>query len=303
MKTRLFSPVDTEPANGSGVETDGSDVYEVATEVDTTTEVPETDVGATPHVDEKVDKKTATQNPDDEQTPASPAPVIPAKPAAVQQPSEEERIAKIAAAVVNAGRAPTQATPQQEPELSDAQIRTLLNPVQVTPALLQQFGIEDASPEQVGAYQQFANGIVKNAVSVVNLLMEQKFRENLSPYEPYVNFVAQQQAKQHIDSFYGENPDLQKYEKFVQLSAQQISPHKADGSMKTAKEVYSEVASSVRGMLAQAGVTIASPSANPSAVVTNKGAVPRMAALASTGRSQGGQPSGEQNNPDADVYT
>ena len=313
MKTRLLSPVDSEPANGTGTETDGSDVYEAATEVDTTQAepgaVPETDVSQTPHTDEAVDKKTAAQNPDDEQlTPEQNQAKIVAEGAAAAktgvQPSDDERIAKIATAVVAAAQ-PRQSAPAapQEPQLTDEQVRNLLNPIEVTPDLLRNFGIENASPEQVGAYQQFANGIVKNAVSVANLLVEQKLRENLAPYQPYVDFVANQQAQQHNSEFYKEHGDLQKYEKFVQLAAQQISPFKADKSMKSAKEVYTEVATSVRGMLAQAGVTLQSPSANPSAVAKPGSAVPRMAALASTGRSQGGQPSGEQNNPDADIYT
>jgi len=307
MKTRLFEPIGGEPANGSGVETLGDDIYAPSTEIDTTsetqTEVGETDIAQTQRTSEQVDKNAANQQ-DEGDVNASPAAqtTVAAKPA-VAQPTEEERIAKIAAAVVNAGRAPTQEQQQQVPELTQAQIRQLLNPVEVTPDVLRAFGIENASPEQVAAYQQFANSIVRNASSVANLVIEQKLRESLSPYQPYVNFIEQQQAKQHVDTFYSKHGELQKYEKFVQLAAQSISPVKADKTMKSANEVYDEVASSVKAMLAEAGVTIASPSANPSAVVNKGSAVPRMASLASTGRSQGGQPSGEQNNPDADIYS
>ena len=313
--TRLLEPVGDEPAGGTGVDTAGDDIYEAASEVDTTSgepgEVPSTDIGQTPHTDEPVGKDAGEPGVDPQSpTGQKPAgdPAVPAKPAspAQPQPSEDERIAKIAAAAVAATRqqAPAASTQQQQEELSPEQIKQLLNPVEVTPELLAQFGIENASPQQVQAYQTFANNVVRNAVSVANLIVEQKMRENLAPYEPYVQFIAQQQAKQHVDSFYTKHGELQKYGKFVELAAKQLSPTKADGTQKSADEVYDEVAASVKAMLAEAGVTIASPSANPSAVAPQgKTAVPKMAAMTATGRSQGGQPSGEQNNPDADIYT
>jgi hypothetical protein len=293
--------------NSAAVETDGSDVYEGSSGEES--EIPSTDMAETEHTEEKV---TPAEVNEDEVEQHAEGVVeqkekTPEELAAATLEAEESRIAKIAAAVVkqSAPQAPaidqSKENQSQEPELSPEQVKQLLNPIEVTADSLRAFGIESATPEMVQGVQAIFQATVKNAVSVSNLLIEQKLRSTLAPYEPYVNFVQQQQAKQHIDSFYTKHGDLKKYEKFVQISAQQISPRQQDGSMKSADQVYDEVATNVRNMLKEAGVTIASPAAKPSAGVGGR-AVPKMAGLATSGRSLGGQPSGERNNPDSEIY-
>ena len=229
-------------------------------------------------------------------------PVAPAKPAE----SEEERLTRIAttaAARVAAQNAPKgQPAQPQEEQLTQEQIDQLINPVRVTADTLKAFGIENASPEMIKGVQTFSNAIVKNAYSLAGLRMEQMLRTTLAPYEPLVAYIQERQAKETVDSFYGGNPELKKYEKLVQMAATKVSHQKEDGSSKSLAEVYSEVANLTKTMLTEMGITLTPGNANPGAAPKNNG-VPTMAALQGAGRSMGGQPSGEPNNPDADIYS
>lgn len=216
---------------------------------------------------------------------------------------EDRRIAKIVAETAKTFTRSSQDTQQQQPKLSAEEIDRLLNPVRVDANTLKAFGINDATPEQIAGAQAFANSIVKNATSIANLVIEQRMRQTLTPYEPMVQFIQQQQTKQHIDAFYSRHTGLQKYEKLVQVAAKQVSPVKQDGSEKTPIEVFDEVADVVKSILQQSGITIENSGQATQRAASSGRSVPRMAALQGAGRSAGGSSSGGANNPDADIYT
>lgn len=186
-------------------------------------------------------------------------------------------------------------------QLTPQQLREKLNPVEVSADTLKSFGFEAATPEQVAGFQSFSNSIVKNAVSIARIMIEQKTKEFEQALGPIYAEREQAQLANAKTSFYEANKDLAKYEKIVQVAASEVSPKKADGSFKSDKEIMTEVATLARTTLASYGITLSTP-ANLSASGANR--VPSPNRLSPNGRS-GGDNNGQQgkaNNPDADIY-
>lgn len=213
----------------------------------------------------------------------------------------EEQISKVAEQFFSkvtkaAGSAqPAQQQKKEEftitPELAES-----LKPVRVTQQMLAGLGFDGATPEQIQAFQAFADAIVTHAAHVSNFLQQRTFQQAASQYDPIVNYVKQMQYEAHRNSFYGENKDLQKYEKFVRFAASQVSPTKADGSEKSAKEVATEVAAATRALLKEAGINLDSQnSANQVTPGTNT--APKMPTLDTGGGSMSGSTQGKNTKP------
>lgn len=174
------------------------------------------------------------------------------------------------------------------PELAES-----LKPVRVTQQLLAGLGFEGASPEQVAAFQTFADAIVTHAAHVSSFLQQRALNELNSRLEPYAGYLDQQRAEAHRTSFFAENKDLQKYGQFVSFAASKIVPNKADGTPKTVKEISLEVANATRSLLKEAGVNLDSQNNANQGSASTSTTVPKMPSLATAGGSMSGSNQGK----------
>lgn len=219
------------------------------------------------------------------------------------EPTDDERYAKIAAqaaAAVIKQQAPVklEAQTQQEPDLTEDEIKSILNPVVVDQNMLSEIGFEGATPQQVQGFQKFANSIVRNATSVAALITEQKIRSVLEANQGLFQHYEKAQQKEYQDTFYGKYPQLGNYKKFVSLAANQISPNKPDGSHKTVDEVGEEISGLVNSMLSEIGVNGEAGQLQ----AQQPSQVPKMAAMQVSGRGNASNASTKQNDPNADIY-
>lgn len=194
-----------------------------------------------------------------------------------------------------------QAGPQEE-QISPAQIKQLLNPVEVTPEILA--GIRDEDPAKATAnLQNFANAIVKNAYSITKLMLERKEKQINAMLQPIMAQHEKMAVHQVRSEFYSKFGHLQKFDKIVKAAANEVSPTNANGSEKSKDQIFKEVAASTIATLKSLGVQVNSPNANPSAGAPNRGGVPQPNKFGAPGRSGGGN-NGKvhENNPDADIY-
>jgi len=200
------------------------------------------------------------------------------------------------------GLAPATPTKEAGPApLSTEQIKQMLNPVEVTMESLQSMGFENPSVEQIAGFQQFSNAVVKNAVSIARVMIQQQVKTFEAALSPLTAQHAESQEKQTRQEFYDGNKDLLKYDKIVRLAAKEVNPFAADGSEKTKEQIYKEVAVNTKATLQSLGIKLESL-ANPGAV--GGGNVPQPNKFAPTGRS-GGDNNGQRGKPnsaDADIY-
>lgn len=231
---------------------------------------------------------------------AAPAEGEQAAPQAPQAPAQTLKLDPETIAALRAGLQPPTAPAAPQSQLTPQQLKQMLNPVEVTPELLGTLGFTEATPEQVAGFQNFTNAIVKNAVSIARVMIDQKakqFEETISP-------IAQQHQQAQVDqtrqSFYAAHKDLAPYEKIVKLAAMEVSPTRVDGSEKSQKEIFDEVAAQTRATLKSYNIHVTP--ANPGA--PGRKVVPQPNKLSPSGRS-GGDTNGQRgkpNNADADIY-
>jgi hypothetical protein len=187
------------------------------------------------------------------------------------------------------------------PQLSAAEIKQLLQPIEVTKEeVAAAFGIADPSPEQLKAIESMLAKAVKNSTSLNNLMLEKRARELQAVVEPLHRQHIQAEGMKVMNQFHTRHPAMKQYDELVKVVSHQISPTKANGHPKTNVELFDEVASGVKSILAKSGVVLStSPSANPAPA----SGVPRIAARQQPGRSVASQASGKANNPDDDIYS
>lgn len=219
-----------------------------------------------------------------------------------KQELTEERIAEIAAKVTSASR---RAEPKEEKQLSPAELKQLLNPVEVTKETLQMFGIAEPTDQQVKAYQMFADMISKHNSSMLNLALEHRSRQFEGVLKPLNEYVTKAQQERYMNGFYEANPALKKFEKLVRVAASRVSPTRADGGELSMDEAYKAVADETKTLLKEFNIDVDSAGGDETEANLSAGgsAVPKMASLAGAGRSLGGSGSkGKTNNPDASIY-
>lgn len=231
------------------------------------------------------------------ETPAGETPAAPEVPAAPAAP-QTLRLDPESIAALRQQVAP-QATPSQPAGLDPAQIKAILNPVEITPDFVAKLSSEDPAVRAQG-FQELANATVKNAVSIAKVLIQQeaaKFSEVLTPITRQHEEVQLSQTK---NEFFTAHKDLARYDKIVKMAAGEVNPLKADGSPKSKNEIFKEVADQTRSTLKSLGINLSQP-ANPGA---GGNVVPKPNGVSPSGRSGGdnnGQ-HGKGNNPDADIY-
>lgn len=242
---------------------------------------------------------TATEQPTTSVTPAVAPEVKPAEQPVVsatpKEPLTDEQISAVADKFFN--KFASKATPVQQekkgfevtPELAES-----LKPVRVTPQLLAGLGFDGATPEQVQAFQMFADSIVTHAAHVSAFLQQQAIRDAEAKFTPYASYIEEQRANEHRASFYNEHKDLQKYGRFVSFAAGQVQPTKPDGSYKSASEISKEVADATRRLLKEAGVNLDSQSNANQGTAGAGTAVPKMLKLDTAGGSMSGSNQGKQ---------
>jgi hypothetical protein len=234
-----------------------------------------------------------------------------AQPGAGQQTSpaaQQPQVLKLDQETIAALRAQSAPAPQpqQQPQLDQAALDKLLNPVRVTPELMKSLGFDAATPEQIQGFQNFSNAIVKNAVSVASLMLQRRAEQFTQQLEPIMQHYQQQQAAQTESEFYSTYPQLKNYSALVKAAARQISSTKADGTEKSAKDVFAEISQTVMDTLKASGINLpasANHSAGSGAPQGGQGTqVPAANGVAGPGRSATGGAGGKPNNPDRSIY-
>lgn len=239
------------------------------------------------------------------------------KPAAAPTQRTDEEMAALADRIVERRMRASQPKPK-EPEMTQEQLEKLLNPVRVTREdMAELFGIEDPttiSDKRLAKLQTLLGATVKNSTSLTNVMLEQRMRNLMNEAAPMQKFYQEQAEVQQRKMFFDAHPKLEKFPKFVQFAATQVSPTKADGTEKSVAEAMTDIAAIVKDMLKETGVDIdaaeldedGQPISQPAVANLRTGAssVPKMASLQSSGRgAAGGKPAGKSNNPDADIYS
>lgn len=228
------------------------------------------------------------------------------KPAPTLLKLDPETIAELRAGLVPSDKKEL----EKVAELTPAQIRELLNPVELKEDFVTTLLNPDIPPAQkVQAFLAFANAIVKNATSITRLQMERKEREFNDRLNPMFRARDEEIQQRAHNDFYTQNADLKKYEKVVKVAASEITPYKEVGGKRVDKspsEIYKEVADRTRATLKELGITIspANPGAGGGQSNGEVEKVPLPNKLSTSGRS-GGEASGAKgaaNNPDADIY-
>lgn len=319
LSTMLWSPDPVTSGSGASVESPGGAAPAAAPAIDNIysdkpdhPELPKEDGGqggTNPEGDEKPDFTDANtdaivgeegegvgEEPELDEN-GQPKPVVVAKPA-------EPVVMKLDAETLAALRGPAAVARQEPAKLTPAQLREMLNPVEVTDEVVANMVHEDPAVRKA-TLQNFANATVKNAVSVTRILIKQARQEVQAALGPITQTMEKQQAEAQKNGFYAANKDLVKYEKIVGLAASEVDLMKFDGTEKTVDEIYKEVGEKTRATLKSYGITL-SPNANPGAAAVNGGnrQVPLPNRLSGAGRS-GGDNNGQRgraNNPDADIY-
>jgi hypothetical protein len=188
-----------------------------------------------------------------------------------------------------------------EPKLTDAQVKQLVNPVEVTADLVAAIRSDDPAVA-TKALQGFAEATVKNAVSLARLMIQRKEKEIEARLGPITEQHQQAKLQETKASFYGQYKDLAKYDIIVKAAAEEVSPTDANGREKSREQIFKEVAGLTKKKLVALGLNIQQPNANHS-VGAGK-SVPGANKFSSSGRSGGDQHSGKgkANNPDAEIY-
>lgn len=235
---------------------------------------------------------------EDAQTPANDiAPVSDTQTPAPSAP-QTLRLDPESIAALRAQVAP-QAAPSAPAGLDPAQIRAILNPVEITPDFVAKLSSEDPAVRTQG-FQELANMTVKNAVSIAKVLIQQEAAKFSDVLTPITRQHEEAQLSQTKNEFFGAYKDLARYDKIVKMAAAEVSPTKADGSSKSKQEIFKEVAEQTRSTLKSLGINLSQP-ANPGAGGNN---VPKPNGVSPFGRSGGDNNGqlGKGNNPDADIY-
>ncbi len=194
---------------------------------------------------------------------------------------------------------------QGQKGMSPEEIQKLINPVVVSPDMLKGLGFENPTEDQVKGFQGFANAVVKNAVSLARVMIQQeskRFEEALTPISTHMQ---EQQSRGVRETFFKTFPTLTKYEEIVNTAAAKVSPTNADGSQKTRDQIFKEVAATSISLLRSLGIN---PTGKPSQDAnhgTGHGEDFRRQpnAFPGSGRSGGQGNAGGKSNPDADIYS
>lgn len=187
------------------------------------------------------------------------------------------------------------------------EVAKLLNPVVVTDDMVAAIRSDDPAVVKQ-ALQSLMMATVKNAYSIAKVMIQRKEQEFDERLGPITEQHQKAQLAQTRNEFYSTNGHLKKYDTIVKAAAREIDPNHADGSPKTQKQIFTEVATKTLVTLKSLGIVVAKPNANPGAagapIVKRSGNVPGPNRLSPAGRSGGGQAATKtnDNNPDADIY-
>lgn len=220
-----------------------------------------------------------------------------------------EQIAEVTDRVV--ARRMEAARPREKaPEMTQAQIDQLLNPVRVSREdMAEIFGLEDAttiSDKRLAKMQALLNATVKNSTSMAHVMQENRMRKLMEEAGPMQEFYQTQQAEQQKKQFFTAHPKLEKFPRIVQFAASQVNPKNPDGSSKTVKQAIDDIARIAKEHLKESNIDLDAvdpDDTGETTQVTGGGkTVPKMASMQSSGRSGAGPAKGGSNNPDADIY-
>lgn len=194
-------------------------------------------------------------------------------------------------------------------QMTSAQIKELLQPVEVTADTLKSMGFENATPEQVAGFQNFALATVKNSVAVAKVMIKQARAEVEAALGPIMQEREQASMEKVQTNFYSKFGALKKYEKIVKAAAGDVNPIDASGKQKSQDQIFKEVAALATKTLGEYGVKInlnGGQAANLGAGAPATGGIRRVPAPPKPGASgrSGGSPDskGKGNDPQADIY-
>jgi hypothetical protein len=202
-------------------------------------------------------------------------PVQPAPSAASFTP---EQIADLAAQAAHRVVNP----PKQEPRMTDEDVDKALAVYKVSEDFLKNAGFAEPTPQQVTAFQQFADGVSRHAITVAQHLVDQKVSDAAAQFttqvQPVIQAYHQLRMTGMVNDFYDRHADLKDYQPFVNVAAQHVLQDARYRGLPIAQRA-SAVAQLSRQMLKNAGVQTQQP-------VTTRasGRVPKMPSLSAPGR-------------------
>lgn len=216
-----------------------------------------------------------------------------------------EEAAKTIGAEIAKSIAPKQPQQAEEPpkKLTPEERDKLLKRVNVSSDLLQSLGFDEPTPEQIEAFQNFADNIAQHGYAMAaaqTQLVQRQFSEQITPVQQAVeNYQRQQMEK----DFFGKFPALQKFPTALRAAAERVEATDKSGNEKTLDQVYEEVAANAVNIIQEFNPEFDISKATPSAPSSQE-KVPEMSTGMKGGRSQGGAGGKTSpNNPDADIYS
>lgn len=197
-------------------------------------------------------------------------------------------------------------TKEQKTELSEDEIKQMLQPVEVSPEHLRALGFEDPTEEQVQGLQTLFNQASQNATSIAKVMVEHIRNELQGRIEPIQGYVQQVKAKETEQKFYDTYPGLKPYDQLVKATAAQMVNDPKYANLSEDK-IFEAVAKSTTELLSKSGVQIEAEKtmAHHSAESNSTSEVPSPAKTMGSGRSmgKGTVPSKDGFDPDADIYS
>lgn len=191
--------------------------------------------------------------------------------------------------------APKKLTPEERDKL--------LRRVSVTTDLLQSLGFDQPTPEQVEAFQNFADGIAQHGYAMAAAqaqLIQRQLTEQITPVQQAVEAYQRQQMEKE---FFGKFPALQKFPTALRAAAEHVQAVDETGNEKPLAQIYEEVAANAINIIREFNPEFDISKATPSAP-SSRDKVPEMSTGMKGGRSQGGAGGkSSPNNPDADIYS
>lgn len=274
------------------------DIYDGGDDSEGEGEAEQSETSEQPETSESSEGEQSEQTPE---TPAVAEPPVPAKaPVNPAVALDDATIKKFAEAL----------KPKQDPapvakkleekswdELTPQEYNQRTNRVVVTPDTLANFGILDASPEQVTAFQGFADGVARNALTMANEVIKQHLGSFDQKYSKIHEAYTSHETSQAYEQFYSEYPHLKGKDELLKVVTKNISPTKPDGSTKSMKELFTEINSVATQVLKSAGVNTSQVPVTP-----GKSSVPKPNQMITPGRSSQQQHQQPRTPSDADIY-
>jgi hypothetical protein len=183
------------------------------------------------------------------------------------------------------------------PEEIDARLNTF------KPTAQDVADIAEGGDKALAAYHKMGAAMVKNAVTVAGIIIQDEVRKLQAWAQPHVAYAQQQQANMAQAQYFTDNPTHVGLEPLVAQVAQQMTVEKFKG---TPAETFKEVGARVNALVARLKIPVTQPAANGTAPAAGvvKPAATRMSTVSTGGQGGAGGAGGSGgNDPEADIWS